>query len=84
MLPIANSPPSVSPQARQLADAIQAAAEGHVSSPLPQNATGDIALLCSAFLYCNPTFHKNPGSVHRRNKNGEQLLPKFCMIFVFL
>lgn len=49
MLPIANSPPSVSPQARQLADAIQAAAEGHVSSPLPQNATGDIALLCSTF-----------------------------------
>ena len=49
MLPIANSPPSVSPQARQLADAIQAAAEGHVSSPLPQNATGDISLLCSAF-----------------------------------
>ena len=44
-----HSPPSVSPEAQQLADAMRKAAEGDWSATLPHAASPDLSLLCRAF-----------------------------------
>lgn len=44
-----HSPPPVSREARQLADAMEAAAHGRYDAPLPADAAGDTALLTEAF-----------------------------------